>query len=95
MQVILDVPKNTGKALIRVYQYTLSFDHAFWAKWVNYRVCIHEPSCSQFTYEAIDRFGLVRGSVMGFFRVLRCNPLGRGGYDPVPDHFSIRAHYAD
>ena len=93
MQTFLGIPKNTGKLMIRIYQFTLSFDHAFWAKRVNMRVCIHEPSCSQYTYEAIDRFGLTRGSVMGFFRVMRCNPFSRGGSDPVPDHFTIRANY--
>ena len=77
---------------IRIYQIFFSFDHSFWAKHMNARVCIHEPSCSQYTYEAIDKFGLIRGSVMGVFRIARCNPFNEGGYDPVPDKFSIRAN---
>lgn len=92
LRFILDIPKNIGKFLIRIYQFLFSFDHSFWAKWVNYRVCVHEPSCSEYTYQAIDRFGLIRGSIMGFFRILRCNGFTGGGYDPVPDHFSIRAN---
>lgn len=90
LKFILSIPKNIGKFLIRVYQKLFSFDHSFWAKKVNYRVCIYEPSCSEYTYQAIDRFGLIRGSVMGFFRILRCSPVGTPGFDPVPDKFSIK-----
>lgn len=90
LKFILNIPKNIGKFLIRNYQFLFSFDHSFWHKWAGgYRVCIHEPSCSEYTYQAIDRFGLVRGSIMGFFRILRCNPLAKGGFDPVPEKFSI------
>ncbi|MCA9379470.1 membrane protein insertion efficiency factor YidD [Candidatus Dojkabacteria bacterium] len=94
IKFVLNIPKNLAKLAIRVYQKLLSFDHSFWAGWIGYRVCIHYPSCSEYTYESIDRFGLIRGSVMGFFRVLRCNPFNEGGFDPVPDHFSIRANKA-
>jgi putative membrane protein insertion efficiency factor len=86
----MNLPKNLAKVMIRIYQKLFSFDHSFWAKYVNYRVCIHQPSCSEFTYQAIDQHGLIKGGVMGFFRVLRCNPSNVGGYDPVPDHFTIK-----
>lgn len=94
IKFILDIPKNIGKFLIRIYQFTLSFDHSFWSGWVNQRVCIYYPSCSEYTYQAIDRFGLMRGSIMGFFRILRCNGLSKPGDDPVPDHFSIKRNYS-
>jgi uncharacterized protein len=48
--------------------------------------CRFEPTCSRFAYEAIERFGVMRGSWMGLARLLRCQPLSRKfGYDPVPE----------
>lgn len=45
--------------------------------------CRYVPSCSDYAMEAVDRYGVFRGSLMAMWRVLRCHPFVRGGYDPV------------
>jgi putative membrane protein insertion efficiency factor len=44
--------------------------------------CKYHPSCSAYAVQAIERFGILRGSVLAAWRLLRCNPLSHGGYDP-------------
>ena len=61
---------------IRIYQYTLS-------PWIC-RSCRFSPSCSNYTMQAILTHGCVKGILLGAWRIARCNPLGRWGYDPVP-----------
>lgn len=46
--------------------------------------CKFIPSCSQYSKEAFKRYGLFKGFVLSFKRILRCNPLSKGGYDPLP-----------
>jgi len=69
---------------IRTYQKTLSLDHGLLGKaFPNTRFCRFTPSCSQYCYEAVDKYGVVKGSVIGAKRVFRCNPWVKGGFDPV------------
>jgi len=62
--------------LLRIYKYGIS-------PFIPPR-CIHEPPCSQYMHEAIERYGVFRGMWLGCRRLLRCHPWGKGGYDPVP-----------
>jgi len=48
--------------------------------------CRYVPTCSEYAAEAIERYGAFRGSAMAAWRVLRCHPFVRGGYDPVPQN---------
>ena len=45
--------------------------------------CKYIPTCSQYALEAIERYGVVKGGIMDLWRILRCNPFSKGGFDPV------------
>ena len=47
--------------------------------------CIYTPTCSEYAMEAIEKHGVFKGTGLAIWRVLRCNPFAKGGYDPVPE----------
>ncbi len=47
--------------------------------------CRFSPTCSQYAYTAIERFGAIKGGGLAIWRILRCHPFCKGGYDPVPE----------
>lgn len=49
-----------------------------------HRMCRHIPTCSNYMIESLERYGTLKGSYLGIKRILRCNPFGSYGYDPVP-----------
>ena len=69
--------------LIKFYQRTFSPDHGMYKGRYPYGYCRFYPTCSQYGYEAVEKYGVVRGLLKSFWRILRCNPLSKGGYDPV------------
>jgi uncharacterized protein len=59
------------------------------------RRCKYEPSCSVYAATSIRRFGPLRGSLLAGWRLLRCNPFSHGGFDPVPERFTLRVGPVD
>ena len=74
MQTIYRLPALTIIALVRVYQLTLSPIFG--------RFCRFQPTCSNYMIQAVEKYGAVRGLAKGIWRILRCHPFCRGGYDP-------------
>jgi putative membrane protein insertion efficiency factor len=60
--------------IIRIYQST--------ARW-RPPVCRYQPTCSQYAVEALQKYGAVKGTGLALWRICRCHPFSRGGYDPV------------
>lgn len=76
-------PRILAIKILKVYQKTLSFDHGFFRFLYPYGYCRFSPTCSDYSIQAIGKYGIIRGGFLSFYRVLRCNPFNKGGFDPV------------
>ena len=72
-----NLPRLPLLALIRLYQMTFS-------RTLPPNTCRFYPTCSHYGYQAIYKYGVLKGGLMAAWRVIRCNPFNRGGFDPVP-----------
>jgi uncharacterized protein len=73
IQKVLQIYKKTG-----VYRHLLIKQFFFFDAY-----CRFAPTCSEYSAQAIEKYGLVKGSMMGLRRVAACNPFGKSGYDPL------------
>ena len=68
---------NLALTLLQLYRRYLSPNN------LGLKICRFEPSCSKYMAQAIQKHGIIKGGIMGTWRLLRCNPFSKGGYDPV------------
>ena len=73
LKILIYMPRKLEILLIEFYQRHIS-------KGLGKR-CIYYPTCSEYTKQAIDKYGIIRGNILGIFRILRCNPFSKGGID--------------
>jgi len=69
--------------LIKIYQKTLSFDHGWLKHLYPHGYCRYYPTCSEYAIQAIEKHGAIKGTFKASWRILRCNPWSKGGFDPV------------
>ncbi len=84
-ELLRRIPRFVGIALIKAYRAVLSP--------LIGRECRYLPTCSEYTEEAIGRYGLWAGFWIGLARIQRCGPFGASGFDPVPEALPARAHW--
>lgn len=70
--------KNIFIKMIKWYQKNISL----WLESKNIR-CKYYPTCSEYTKQAIEKYGAAKGTALGLARIIRCNPFSKGGYDPL------------
>jgi len=76
---LVNLPRLPFLGLIRLYQLTFS-------RLLPAGTCRFYPTCSHYGYQAIYKYGILRGGWLAAWRVLRCNPFNPGGYDPLPEY---------
>ncbi|HRH23811.1 MAG TPA: membrane protein insertion efficiency factor YidD [Candidatus Magasanikbacteria bacterium] len=81
LRFIITIPKKILLLLIWVYQHTVSPDHGPMKSQFPGGYCKFTPSCSEYGYQAIQKYGVIRGLPRVVWRILRCNPWSKGGID--------------
>lgn len=76
-------PRHVAVMIIRFYQKTLSFDHGPMKHLYPLGFCRFHPSCSEYSIQAIEKYGILKGGLKACWRILRCNPFNKGGNDPL------------
>lgn len=90
--ILHSVPRLFALSTIRFYQKFLSFDTGYVGTigkilrlHSGSSTCRFTPTCSEYAYQAVDRYGILYGSWLGVKRISRCHPWNPGGWDPVPE----------
>lgn len=73
LKKILKIPSKIEVKLINIYQRYISSGLG--------NHCKFYPTCSEYTKQAVDKYGIIKGNILGLFRIIRCNPFSHGGID--------------
>lgn len=76
-------PRHLVVKIIKIYQKTLSLDHGPLKFLHPHGFCRFSPTCSEYGVQAISKYGILKGGIKTIWRILRCNPFNKGGYDPL------------
>ena len=72
---IILIPRKVEIKMIEFYQKYISSSLG--------KRCIYYPTCSEYTKQAVDKYGIIKGNILGLFRIIRCNPFAKGGVDKL------------
>lgn len=87
--ILSDILFLNGRILRRIFKpYLKMFCMRlilFYQRRISRHTCLYRPTCSQYTLECINNRGVIEGVLLGAYRILRCNPFSKGGYDPAKE----------
>jgi hypothetical protein len=89
IKLIVQLPKKTASLLIVFYQRVLSPDHSWIKARFPHGFCRFYPSCSEYSKQSIERFGLIKGGILSANRIIHCHPWAEPKVDSVPHSWSI------
>ena len=81
--IIFHIPRLAVIVVLKIYQKIFSFDHGILKVFYPFGFCRFYPTCSEYSIQSIEKYGLIRGAIKTIKRIGRCHPWSRGGYDPV------------
>lgn len=95
MSQIARVTKFLRKKVFRPYiKMALSRLIILYQRTLSRHTCLYEPTCSEYMLRCLNNWGVIAGVLLGLWRILRCNPFSKGGYDPAPEnYFKVRWVY--
>ncbi|MFH1564256.1 MAG: membrane protein insertion efficiency factor YidD [bacterium] len=76
-------PQKMILKFIRLYQKTISPDHSWLSIFFPDGYCRFQPTCSEYSYQAVNKYGVLKGGLLAIKRIIRCNPFNKGGADPL------------
>ena len=77
--------KMLPKRQVKLFKMLFMRPIVFYQKHISKHTCLYEPTCSEYMKRCINNKGVICGILLGIWRLIRCNPLSKGGYDPAPE----------